>query len=216
MTTEQIPVFHFAPATTSNYSIDPVFFQVKMNPLLVQHVITGFHQHQRQWSRTVKNRSAVRGGGRKPWKQKGTGRARQGSIRAPQWRGGGVVFGPRNKSYHVYKINRRTKNQVLHMVLVDKYHAGRLHFFADLTLEQSKTKTLITLLKRHPDWVATNTLLVVTPEQLTTNLLRATHNLQWLSVVTPQQLHCRALLAAGWILTTVASWKVLVQRCLQR
>lgn len=66
MTTEQIPVFHFVPATTSNYSIDPVFFQVKMNPLLVQHVITGFHQHQRQWSRTVKNRSEVRGGGRKP------------------------------------------------------------------------------------------------------------------------------------------------------
>ena len=91
------------------------------------------------------------------------------------------------------------------MVLVDKYHAGRLHFFADLTLEQSKTKTLITLLKRHPDWVVTNTLLVVTPQQLTTNLLRAIHNIQWISVVTPQQLHCRALLAAGWILTTVAS-----------
>lgn len=91
------------------------------------------------------------------------------------------------------------------MILVDKYHAGRLHFFTDLTLEQSKTKTLITLLKRHPDWATTNTLLVVTPEQLTTNLLRATHNLQRISVVTPQQLHCQALLVVGWVLTTVAS-----------
>ncbi|CAI3520195.1 50S ribosomal protein L4 [Enterococcus cecorum] len=92
-----------------------------------------------QGTHAVRNRSAVRGGGRKPWRQKGTGRARQGSIRSPQWRGGGVVFGPTPRSYS-YKLPRKVRRLAMKSVLSEKVAANNLVAVDALSFEAPKTK----------------------------------------------------------------------------
>src|SRR5699024_9539438 len=93
----------------------------------------------RQGTHAVRNRSAVRGGGRKTWRQKGTGRARQGSIRSPQWRGGGVVFGPTPRSYS-YKLPRKVRRLAMKSVLSEKVAVNNLVAFYALSFEEPKTK----------------------------------------------------------------------------
>jgi len=93
----------------------------------------------RQGTHAVKNRSAVRGGGRKPWRQKGTGRARQGSIRSPQWRGGGVVFGPTPRSYS-YKLPKKVRRLAIKSVLSEKVAESNLIVVDALTFSAPKTK----------------------------------------------------------------------------
>ncbi len=99
-----------------------------------------------QGTHKVKNRSEVRGGGRKPWRQKGTGRARQGSIRSPQWRGGGVVFGPTPRSYNI-KLNRKVRRLALRSALSQKVVDGELKVVENLVLEEIKTKGFIQALE---------------------------------------------------------------------
>lgn len=99
----------------------------------------------RQGTHAVKNRSAVAGGGRKPWKQKGTGRARQGSIRAAQWRGGGVVFGPTPRSYSV-DMNKKVYRLALKSVLATKVNEGKFIVVDALSFEKPQTKAMINML----------------------------------------------------------------------
>ncbi|MCK9521254.1 MAG: 50S ribosomal protein L4, partial [Dehalococcoidia bacterium] len=99
----------------------------------------------RQGTAKVKNRSAVSGGGRKPYRQKGTGRARQGSIRSPQWVGGGVVFGPTPRSYD-YKVNKKIRRLALKIVLSDKVREEKMIVLDSLNLETFKTKGMIQVL----------------------------------------------------------------------
>ncbi|MGL5296511.1 MAG: 50S ribosomal protein L4 [Culicoidibacterales bacterium] len=99
----------------------------------------------RQGTHAVKNRSAVAGGGRKPWKQKGTGRARQGSIRAAQWRGGGVVFGPTPRSYSV-DMNKKVYRLALKSVLATKVNEGKFIVVDALTFEKPQTKAMVNVL----------------------------------------------------------------------
>lgn len=99
----------------------------------------------RQGTHKVKNRSEVRGGGRKPWRQKGTGRARQGTIRAPQWKGGGVVFGPTPRSYS-YKINKKVRKLALLSALADKYQNGDIVVVENIAFDAPKTKEMVNVL----------------------------------------------------------------------
>ncbi|MFD0898277.1 50S ribosomal protein L4 [Loigolactobacillus binensis] len=100
----------------------------------------------RQGTHAVKNRSAVRGGGRKPWRQKGTGRARQGSIRSPQWRGGGIVFGPTPRSYS-YKLPKKVRRLAIKSVLSQKVIDGNIIVVDAFSFEQPKTKLFAESLK---------------------------------------------------------------------
>jgi large subunit ribosomal protein L4 len=100
----------------------------------------------RQGTHKVKGRSEVRGGGRKPWKQKGTGRARQGSIRAPQWKGGGVVFGPTPRSY-AYKLPKKVRRLAIRSALSSKVLENEIIVLDQLQLNQPKTKDFIAILK---------------------------------------------------------------------
>lgn len=102
-------------------------------------VVTAQRAAQRQGTSAVKNRSEVAGGGKKPWRQKGTGRARQGSIRAPQWRGGGVVFGPTPRSFSV-KINKKVRNLAFRSALSSFFVSEKLTIIDNLTIENGKTK----------------------------------------------------------------------------
>jgi len=98
--------------------------------------------NQRQGTKSTKTRAEVRGGGRKPWRQKGTGRARQGSIRSPQWTGGGVVFAPKPRDFSI-RLNKKQKRLALKSALTDKVNNGKLVVLEHLDLPEIKTKAMI-------------------------------------------------------------------------
>lgn len=116
-------------------------FGVKANESLVHQAVVTQLANERQVLAHTKDRSEVRGGGRKPWRQKGTGRARQGSIRAPQWIGGGVVFGPLKTRNFSQKINKKMKQKAMFMALSDKLANNNLVVLDNLELKEYKTKT---------------------------------------------------------------------------
>ena len=121
-------------------------FGIEPNTQVIYDVVNAQRAAMRQGTHDVKNRSEVRGGGRKPFRQKGTGRARQGSIRAPQWRGGGVVFGPTPRSYS-FKLNRKVKQLGLKSVLSYKVQENELVAVEAIKFEEIKTKNFIKFLE---------------------------------------------------------------------
>lgn len=120
-------------------------FGIEPNDNVVFEAIIRQRAGKRQGTSKVKNRSAVRGGGKKPWRQKGTGRARQGSIRAPQWRGGGTVFGPTPRSY-AYTMPRKQRRLAIKSVLSQKLIDNDLIVLDKLTMSAPKTKELVSML----------------------------------------------------------------------
>ena len=120
-------------------------FSVEPNEAVVFDAIIRQRAGKRQGTSKVKNRSAVRGGGKKPWRQKGTGRARQGSIRSPQWRGGGTVFGPTPRSY-AYTMPRKQRRLAIKSVLSQKMIDKDLIVLDKLTMSAPKTKDLVSML----------------------------------------------------------------------
>ena len=124
---------------------DAVFGQEVKTSVLHQ-VVVNYLANQRQGTQSTKTRTEVRGGGIKPWRQKGTGRARQGSIRAPQWTGGGVALGPKPRDYR-YRINKKVKKIALRSALSAKYEAYEIFVIEDLKVEEIKTAKIAALLK---------------------------------------------------------------------
>lgn len=120
--------------------LSPNVFGLKTNQALVHQAMVTQMANERPVIAHTKDRSEVRGGGRKPWKQKGTGRARHGSSRSPIWIGGGVTFGPRNERNFKMRINKKMKRNALLMVLSDKLASERLFLLDKLEVEQFKTK----------------------------------------------------------------------------
>ena len=120
-------------------TLNEAIFGIEPNENVVYDVIIMQRASLRQGTHAVKNRSAVRGGGRKPWRQKGTGRARQGSIRSPQWRGGGVVFGPTPRSYS-YKLPKKVRRLAIKSVLSEKVAENKLVVVEGLAFDAPKTK----------------------------------------------------------------------------
>lgn len=120
-------------------TLNDAIFGIEPNESVVFDAITMQRASLRQGTHAVKNRSAVRGGGRKPWRQKGTGRARQGSIRSPQWRGGGTVFGPTPRSYS-YKLPRKVRRLAIKSVLSAKAAGDDIIVLDGLSFDAPKTK----------------------------------------------------------------------------
>ena len=126
-------------------------FGVNWNPDVVHEVVVSMQSNARAGTAHTKDRSEVRGGGRKPWKQKGTGRARHGSRRSPIWTGGGVTFGPRNEKDYTKKINKNVKAKALAVTLSKKVADGEMVLVDSLSFEKPKTadaKTIITNLSK--------------------------------------------------------------------
>ncbi|MGM0165255.1 50S ribosomal protein L4 [Enterococcus sp. AZ135] len=120
-------------------TLNEEIFGIEPNESVVYDAIVMQRASLRQGTHAVKNRSAVRGGGRKPWRQKGTGRARQGSIRSPQWRGGGIVFGPTPRSYS-YKLPKKVRRLAIKSVLSEKVAENNLVAVDALSFDAPKTK----------------------------------------------------------------------------
>ncbi len=120
-------------------------FGVEVNDVVVHSALVNYLANQRQGTQSTKTRAEVRGGGRKPWKQKGTGRARQGSIRAPQWIKGGIALGPKPRSYK-YAIPKKMRQLAIKSVLTSKLQEGKLLVVDKLELNEIKTKNMINVL----------------------------------------------------------------------
>ncbi len=129
----------------------------------------------RQGTHDTKGRSEVRGGGRKPWRQKGTGRARQGSIRAPQWVGGGTVFGPTPRSY-AFKLNKKVKRLALKNVLSYKVAENNLIAVSDVKFDEIKTKNFVNFLANIK--AEGKTIVVCAPNELTNENVLSSSNIQ--------------------------------------
>ncbi|NLJ79921.1 MAG: 50S ribosomal protein L4 [Firmicutes bacterium] len=137
----KVAVFNMAGKQVGEMELNENIFGAEVNGDLMHKVVVNQLANRRQGTAATKNRSAVRGGGRKPWRQKGTGRARQGSIRSPQWVGGGVVFGPTPRNYS-YRIPKKARRAALRSALSSKVEAGNLIVLEDLNVEQPKTQTM--------------------------------------------------------------------------
>ena len=127
-------------------TLNDAVFGIEPNESVVFDVILSQRASLRQGTHAVKNRSAVRGGGKKPWRQKGTGRARQGSIRSPQWRGGGVVFGPTPRSYG-YKLPQKVRQLALKSVYSEKVVENKLVAVDALNFDAPKTAEFVKVLE---------------------------------------------------------------------
>ncbi len=127
-------------------SLDDRFFGVTARPSLLHEAVVMQLANQRQGTASTKTRGEVRGGGKKPWRQKGTGRARAGSIRSPIWRGGGIVFGPRPRTYILHLPKQKTR-AALYCALTMKVREGCLKVVEEFSLTETKTKALVAVFK---------------------------------------------------------------------
>lgn len=142
----KVTVYNQAGSQVGEIELNDSVFGIEPNNHVISEVIISLRASQRQGTAKVKNRSQVSGGGRKPWRQKGTGRARQGSIRAPQWRGGGTVFGPVPRSY-AYKLPKKVRRLALKSALSSKVQENNIVVLDQLSFEAPKTKEFVNVLK---------------------------------------------------------------------
>ena len=166
-------------------------FGIVPNDAVLYDAIKVARNSERQGTHETKTRSEVSGGGRKPWRQKGTGRARQGSIRAAQWYHGGVVFGPHMRSY-AKKMNRKERRLALKSALAYKAINSELIVVDSFKLESSKTKELKNILK---SFEATKNVLIVVNE-LDENIILATRNLEYVNLLQANEVNVLDIIAA--------------------
>ena len=140
-----ISVYNMEGKEVGTMELSDAIFGVEINEHLVHMAVVANLANKRQGTQKAKTRSEVSGGGRKPWRQKGTGHARQGSIRAPQWTGGGVVFAPTPRDYSV-KMNKKEKLAALKSALTSRVEAGKFIVVDKIELEEIKTRTIVRML----------------------------------------------------------------------
>ena len=193
---EKIALLNLKGEKLKDINLDKEIFGIEVNDKVLYDAIILTRASLRQGTHKTKNRSEVSGGGRKPWRQKGTGHARQGSIRATQWVGGGIPFGPRPRDYSI-KMNRKERRLALLSALTNK--AKDMVVVEDLTLKTPKTKDLKAILAglKLED---TNTLIIV--KELEENLILASRNLQNVVLIDASEINVLDLVAADKVLTT--------------
>ena len=187
---------------SGSVELNDAVFAIEPNNSVLFEAINLQRASLRQGTHAVKNRSAVRGGGRKPWRQKGTGRARQGTIRAPQWRGGGVVFGPTPRSY-AYKMPKKMRRLALRSALSFKVQENSFTIVDTFGFAAPKTKEFINVLTtlEQPKKV-----LVVT-ENEDVNVELSARNIPGVQVTTAQGLNVLDLTSADSVIITEAAAK---------
>jgi large subunit ribosomal protein L4 len=155
-----VDVFNINKEKVGEVDLKEEIFGVEVNPPVLHEVVTWQRACRRSGSASTKTRGEARGGGRKPWRQKGTGRARAGSIRSPLWKGGGTAFGPRPRSY-AYTLPKKVRRLALKMALSSKLKAGQLVVLEGYPQEAPKTKEFVQVLKKF----AIAKALFITPEE---------------------------------------------------
>ena len=141
----KIDVYNMQGKKVSDVELNEAVFGIEPNEAIVHSVLVNYLANQRQGTQNTKTRAEVRGGGRKPWRQKGTGRARQGSIRAPQWIKGGIALGPKPRSYK-YTVNKKERRLAIKSILSSKVLENNLVVVDKMDVKEIKTKTMVAAL----------------------------------------------------------------------
>jgi len=195
----KIKVYNLAGKETGEMELSEAVFGVKIKPELVHQVFVQQTNNQREPWADTKNRGEVSGGGKKPWQQKGTGRARHGSIRSPIWKGGGVAFGPLTDRNYKTKINKKVRQNVIRMCLSDKAQSGNLLVIEDFKFAEPKTKVFASFLKTLP--AKLKTFLVLTAQK-NEPVIRMTKNLKAVKTLRAQDSNVMDLLSKGVVLVS--------------
>ena len=174
----KVDVYDIKGKKVSDVELAEAIFGIEPNEAIVHSVLVNYLANQRQGTQSTKTRAEVRGGGRKPWRQKGTGRARQGSIRAPQWIKGGIALGPKPRSYK-YRVNKKERQLAIRSLLSAKVLDNELTVVDKLEVEEAKTKVMakaLTDLK-----VEGKTLIILADRN--DNVLRSSRNIEGVKTI---------------------------------
>ncbi len=193
----KLDVYDQSGKKISQLTLNDEVFGIEPNEQALYDVVKAQRAAMRQGTHKVKNRSEVSGGGRKPWRQKGTGRARQGSIRSPQWRGGGVVFGPTPRDYYI-KVNRKVRRLALRSALSLKVTEKAFTVLDAFALESAKTKSMVEILSNLK--LEGKTLIIM--DALDSNVLLSARNIEGVEVTTSEQASVFEIMSAKNLLVT--------------
>jgi large subunit ribosomal protein L4 len=191
----RVPVRNLAGENVGEIELNDSVFGIEPNIPVMHQALLRQLSNARLGTHKTKKRDEVAGGGRKPWRQKGTGRARQGSIRAPQWKGGGTVFGPQPRSY-AQKMNRKMRRLALRSALSVKAAEDQIIVLEDLALDEPKTKAMLQVLKGLE--IGDASALVLMPAK-NENVEKAAHNLEQVKTLHAHNLSIRDLLGYDYV-----------------
>lgn len=182
-----VKVYNQEGKETGSVTLNPDLFGIEPNKSLVHQYIVNYLARQRQGTSSTKTRKDVRGGGRKPWRQKGTGRARAGTIRSPLWRGGGIVFGPHPRKYGS-KFPKKMKSLALKSIFSDKALREKIKVVDFVSLSEIKTKAMVDILS---NLNLSDSKCLLLDEGINKNVLKSCSNLKKIQ-------YCRASLTNGY------------------
>lgn len=208
------PLYNIEGEKTGTIELPEKIFGLEINNDLIYQAIIAQTANQRRPLAHAKDRGEVRGGGRKPWRQKGTGRARHGSIRSPLWRGGGITFGPTKKKVFTKKINKKAKKKALLMVLSSKLKDKELVVLDKLELKEPRTKPMAEILNKiflprgKAGKKAPKNILIATSKK-DGNIIRANRNIPYTKTIAADSLNVLDLLSFKYLLIDKEGIKVI-------
>ena len=200
----KIDVYDITGKKVSEVELKEEIFGIKPNEDLVHAAVVNYLANQRQGTQSTKTRAEVRGGGRKPWRQKGTGRARQGSIRAPQWIKGGIALGPKPRSYR-YTINKKERRIAIKSVLSSKVLENTLTVVDKIAFDEIKTKNMVTALN---NLKVEGKTLIMLPEK-NENVQKSARNIEGVKTILVNTINVYDLLKYNKLVVTLDAVKKL-------
>lgn len=209
----EYPVYNLKGEKVDSITLPQDIFGLKVNADLLHQVVVSLQSNARKPIAHTKTRGEVRGGGKKPWKQKGTGRARHGSTRSPIWVGGGVTFGPRNERNFEKKINKKMKRKALLMALSTKVADNQLVIFDDLKMKEAKTKTMANAMTKVSKLQKPKSLFVINPENK--NAWLSSRNCSGSKVVSVNNLNVADILTKKFVVVSKEELDVMKKNLLK-
>ncbi|MDO4788055.1 MAG: 50S ribosomal protein L4 [Johnsonella sp.] len=195
----KVSVYNIEGKEVGDIELNDSIFGVEVNEHLVHMAVVAQLANKRQGTQKAKTRAEVSGGGRKPWRQKGTGHARQGSIRSPQWKGGGVVFAPTPRDYTI-TLNKKEKRLALKSALTSRVNENKFIVVDDFAMDEIKTKKMQTTLNN----LKVNKALVVVPEGETNTVLSA-RNIRGVKAASPKTINVYDILKYNTVVASKAA-----------
>ncbi|MBU0670681.1 MAG: 50S ribosomal protein L4 [Patescibacteria group bacterium] len=204
----KVKVYNLEGNEAGEVELDKAIFEVPVKEVVIHQVMTVQEANTRTRLAQAKTRSEKRGGGAKPWRQKGTGRARAGSNRSPVWVGGGVTFGPNAAKNFSKKINKKTKQKALKMVLSDKVTNGKMIVLESLEIPELKTKKLAELLNKLP---VKGKSVLISAGKKNNNLIKAANNINKTDTTGANSLNVIDLLRNEYLILDKAGLEVVIK-----
>lgn len=202
----KVKVYNIKGEMVSEKELNPKIFDIEIKPEVLHRIVEVQLANQRQSWASTKERSDVRGGGKKPWKQKGTGRARAGSIRSPLWRGGGITFGPQPERNYKKKINKKEKRKALFMSLTSKVKDNHLVLVDELKIGKIKTKDFVKVLNNLP---CKEEKTLVLYDKSDEKLIKSARNLENMKTLSVNSMNIFDVLKYDWVLMPVKALEVI-------